>query len=230
MARRKIIFVIVEGPSDEQALGVLLTRFFNQNEVVVQVMHQDITTQNGVTSTNIISKIQKVVKDYTEENFYNKKDFLRIIHLVDMDGAYIPNDFVVDDPAADDPIYSETQIRTKNKAGIEQRNWQKGAVLYKISNTKEIWTIPYQVFYMSVNLDHVLYNKLNSSDEEKEEDSFKFVRQYRDCIPEFIRFLSESDFSVTTGYKESWEYIRQDLHSLERHTNFGLCFLPDEPR
>lgn len=122
MARRKIIFVIVEGPSDEQALGVLLTRFFNQNEVFVQVMHQDITTQKGVTSTNIISKIQKVMKDYTEENFYNKKDFLRIIHLVDMDGAYIPDDFVVDDPAADDPIYSETQIRTKNKAGIEQRN------------------------------------------------------------------------------------------------------------
>lgn len=230
MARRKIIFVIVEGPSDEQALGVLLTRFFNQNEVFVQVMHQDITTQKGVTSTNIISKIQKVMKDYTEENFYNKKDFLRIIHLVDMDGAYIPDDFVVDDPAADDPIYSETQIRTKNKAGIEQRNRQKGAVLYKISNTKEIWTIPYQVFYMSANLDHVLYNKLNSSDEEKEEDSFEFVRQYRDRIPEFIRFLSESDFSVTTGYKESWEYIRQDLHSLERHTNFGLCFLPDESR
>ena len=83
---------------------------------------------------------------------------------------------------------------------------------------------------MSANLDHVLYNKLNSSDEEKEEDSFEFVRQYRDRIPEFIRFLSESDFSVTTGYKESWEYIRQDLHSLERHTNFGLCFLPDESR
>lgn len=43
MARRKIIFVIVEGPSDDQALGVLLDRFFDQNEVYVQVMHEDLS-------------------------------------------------------------------------------------------------------------------------------------------------------------------------------------------
>ena len=230
MARRKIIFVIVEGPSDEQALGVLLDRFFDQNEVYVQVMHEDITTQRGADSSNIISKIQKVVKEYIDNNPYTKKDIQKIIHLVDMDGAYIPNDFVVYDPTAVKPLYFETEIRTKNKAGIEQRNQQKGAILYKISNTREIWTIPYQVFYMSVNLDHVLYNKLNSGDEEKEADSFNFAKQYKDCVPKFIQFLCESNFSVHMGYKESWEYIRKELHSLERHTNFGLCFLPDEPK
>lgn len=120
MARRKIIFVIVEGPSDDQALGVLLDRFFDQNEVYVQVMHEDITTQRGADSSNIISKIQKVVKEYIDNNPYTKKDIQKIIHLVDMDGAYIPNDFVVYDPTAVKPLYFETEIRTKNKAGIEQ--------------------------------------------------------------------------------------------------------------
>lgn len=33
MARKKIIFVIVEGPSDEEALGVILNRFYDRNAI-----------------------------------------------------------------------------------------------------------------------------------------------------------------------------------------------------
>lgn len=84
--------------------------------------------------------------------------------------------------------------------------------------------MPYRVFYMSCNLDHVLYDKLNSSDEEKETDAYQFARQYRDNIAGFVEFIAESDFSVMDGYKESWEFIKDDLHSLERYSNLGLCF------
>lgn len=77
---------------------------------------------------------------------------------------------------------------------------------------------------MSCNLDHVFYNKLNSSDEDKERDAIRFVKEYKDKINEFITFITKSDFSVVNGYHESWEYIKQDLHSLERNTNFGLYF------
>ena len=80
---------------------------------------------------------------------------------------------------------------------------------------------------MSCNLDHVLYNKLNSSDEDKENDSFDFAMKYRLSPDDFVKFISESDFSVMTGYKDSWAYIQQGLHSLERHTNLGLCFSDD---
>ena len=33
-------------------------------------------------------------------------------------------------------------------------------------------TMPYRAYYMSANLDHVLYDKLNSSDKDKENDAF----------------------------------------------------------
>ena len=81
--------------------------------------------------------------------------------------------------------------------------------------------------YMSCNLDHVLYDKLNTSDKEKEENSYRFAVQYRDRVQEFKAFFSDSDFSVVTGYNESWTFIKHDLHSLERHTNFALYFPPD---
>ena len=65
---------------------------------------------------------------------------------------------------------------------------------------------------------------LNSSDEEKEEDAYVFAKRYKDHIEEFLTFISDSDFSRMDGYKESWDFIKTDLHSLERHTNLGLCF------
>ena len=45
MPRKKVIFVIVEGPSDETALGVLLSRHFDKDTVYTHVMHCDITTE-----------------------------------------------------------------------------------------------------------------------------------------------------------------------------------------
>lgn len=40
------------------------------------------------------------------------------------------------------------------------------------------------------------------------------------------KFISESDFSVDGDYRSSWKFIKEYKHSLERHTNLGLCF-PD---
>ena len=77
---------------------------------------------------------------------------------------------------------------------------------------------------MSCNLDHVLYNKLNSTDEEKENNSYRFARKYKSDTEGFKEFISESDFSVGGDYLSSWKYIKEDKHSLERHTNLSLCF------
>ena len=64
MARKKIIFVIVEGPSDEEALGVILNRFYDQNAVHVHIMRKDITSEKGVRPSNIFSKIGDEIRQY----------------------------------------------------------------------------------------------------------------------------------------------------------------------
>ena len=223
MPRKKIVFVIVEGPSDEEALGVLLNRIYDSKAVYVQVMHCDITTELDVNAGNVIAKIGDVVKQYAGRAF-KPGDFSRIIHITDMDGAFIPDDAVVEDKAAVKPLYSVTEIRTQRKSGIENRNQRKRECLNRLSSASRIWGVPYQIYYMSCNLDHALYGKLNSTDDEKEADSFAFAKKYRDDIPGFIKYISESDFSITGSYPQSWQYIREGLRSLERHTNFGLCF------
>lgn len=75
---------------------------------------------------------------------------------------------------------------------------------------------------MSSNLDHVLYGRLNCTDDEKENNAYQFARTYKDNLDGFLNYMRESDFSVMTGYRESWDFIRQESHSLERHTNLGM--------
>lgn len=227
MSRRKIVFVIVEGPSDEQALGVILSRIYDKNSVFVHIMRCDITTELNINQGNIISRIGDIVRKYASDNHFKNTDFRQIIHITDMDGAFVPDGHIIEDTTVEKPYYTVTGIHTKNKHALEQRNQQKRENLNKLCTTQKIWKVRYQIFYMSCNLDHTLYNKLNTSNEDKEKDSYRFAKLYRNDIPAFWTFISSSDFSVLSGYKQSWDYIKIDLHSLERHSNFGLCFFEE---
>lgn len=222
MARKKIVFVIVEGPSDDTALGVLLSKIYDKDTVYVHIWRGDITSDNKVNASNIISKIGNAVKSYARSQHFTNKHFAEIIHIVDMDGAYIPNDHILKDENLEKNVYGLTMIKTVDPDAIIQRNERKRSNINKLCGCKEIWSIPYRVYYMSSNLDHVLYGKLNSTDEEKENDAYQFAKKYSKNIEGFLKYIIESDFSVMGEYKESWDFIKQGLHSLERYTNLGI--------
>lgn len=229
MARKRIVFVIVEGVTDDDALSGILSRWFDKNKVFFYVMRCDITTQRGVHSGNILSRITDEIKKYAKNNSVSRIHFQQIIHISDTDGAFITDERIIEDESQNRAYYSTEDIRCKNRLDIIKRNQQKRENLAKLSSTKEIWKIiPYRIYYMSCNLDHVLYNKLNTSDEEKETDAHIFAKKYRKDISGFLRFISDSNFSVCNDYAESWEFIKQGKRSLERYTNFGLCFTQQE--
>ena len=223
MAKRKVILVIVEGPSDDTALHFLFDKFFDKNLVYVDIIHGDITTQTKERES-IINKVVGEVKTYMSNNSLRKSDFREIIHIMDTDGTFIPNNNVVEDTSADNPIYSPTEIRTVRKRDIEKRNKVKSFNMNRLSGCKEMWGIKYRAYYMSCNLDHVLYDKLNLSDDGKSNYAYQFVKKYRNDIAGFVNFMTKSDFAVVDNYNSSWKYIMTELHSLERHSNLGLCF------
>ena len=57
-----------------------------------------------------------------------------------------------------------------------------------------------------------------------DEVAYDIISMYKEKTEEFLSFICESDFSVTGDLKASWDFIKLDLHSLERYTNFGICF------
>ena len=223
MAKRKVILIIVEGPSDDTALHVLFDKYFDKNTVYVDIIHGDITTQTKERES-IINKVVAEVKAYMANNSFRKTDFQEIIHIMDTDGAFIPDANVIEDKAAENPLYSPTEIRTVRKQDIEKRNKVKSLNMNRLSCCKEMWGIKYSAYYMSCTLDHVLYNKLNLTEDEKSDNAFKFAKKYRNSIQDFISFMTKSDFAVVDDYNSSWKFIMASLHSLERHSNLGLCF------
>lgn len=223
MARKKIVLVIVEGPSDEVALGMALSQVYDKDFIYVHIMHGDITARRGVSSKNIVAKLGNEVTAYAKSQHYKASDFKQIIHIVDTDGAYIPDDNIMEKENYLDIQYENDGIYTNNKASVMTRNQQKRDNLYRLRSCGIIWTIPYSLYYMSCNLDHVLYDKKNSTDKDKENDAYVFAKKYKGKVESFKEFICKSPFSVTGDYKGSWDYIEKDLNSVNRYTNLCIC-------
>lgn len=227
MAHKKVVLVIVEGPSDDTALGIMLNQIYDKNSVYVHIMHGDITTRKGVRSDNIVAKIGDEVRTYAKSKHYSAKDFKQIIHIVDMDGAYIPDEKIVFDSECEKISYESDGIHTSDQQKIVERNKQKKGNLQRLKVTGQIWNVPYRVYYMSCNLDHVLHNKRNSSDDEKEADAYGFAKKYKNDVKGFVDFICDSEFSVNGDYKESWKHIEEGMNSIERYTNLGICIMEE---
>ena len=196
MKTKKFVLVIVEGPSDEDSLGVILNKLLATDEVHVHVVHGDITADFSTNSGNVIRRVNDIIRSCNERYRLRNTDYRCVIHVMDTDGAFIPGESVREEPALTDTVYSTTEILAPNRRRIVDRNARKSANMDKLAGTPSIAGIPYVPVYMSCNLDHVLHGKLNSTDSDKRRDSLAFARRYRNDIPAFVEFISHSDFSV----------------------------------
>lgn len=84
---------------------------------------------------------------------------------------------------------------------------------------------PYEMYFMSCNLDHALYNEINLDKELKQEYADEFYERFmrKECMfPAFLK--SDVVNNVPDNMSTSWRYIKEGLHSLERHTNLHIYF------
>jgi hypothetical protein len=223
MSEKKVIAVIVEGPSDENAIGGILKEFFSSEEVQFAVVHGDITSDEFTTIDNAVSKVDGIIDGIRSRYGYKWEDFIRVIHIADTDGAFTKDCVVESDTK--EILYFEDHMETSNVAATEKRNKHKSEIMFKLYSTGKIHDIRYRLYFNSCNLEHVLYKELkNFSDDEKEEMADEFAERYEDKVDEFISFISDSEIAVSGTYKATWRFIEKDKHSLERHSNMHLIF------
>lgn len=224
MSEKKVIVFIVEGPSDEAALGTIMKEYFSNNEVQFVVVHGDITLDDYVSNSDIMKKINEKIENVKSRYRYVENDFLKIIHIVDTDGVYIPDTNIISKDV-DEIQYYEDHIDAKNASAIIERNKQKGSILYKLRKTGKVNGIPYRIYFNSCNLEHVLYGELkNYSDDEKQILSDDFADKYDGKVNEFIEFISAISIAVPGTYQKTWDYIERDKNSLNRYSNMHLIF------
>ena len=224
MSEKKVVAFIVEGPSDEAALGTIMKEYFSSNEVQFVVVHGDITLKDYVSVDSILIKINEQIESVKNKYRYQQDDFIKIIHIADTDGVYI-SDEDVKEADVEEVQYYENHIDAKNVNAIIDRNKRKGVILYKLRKTGKINGIPYRIYFNSCNLEHVLYCELKDfSDEEKQILSDDFADRYDGKVDEFIEFISDPVVAVPGTYQKTWDYIEKDKNSLNRHSNMHLIF------
>lgn len=223
MSEKKVVAVIVEGPSDENAIGGILKEFFSSKEVQFAVVHGDITSDYDTTVEKVVSKITDLIEGIRSKYGYQLGDFVRIIHIADTDGAFTVD--CIEKAEVENIQYYEDHIECSDIDAVKKRNQHKSELMFKLYTTGKIHNIQYRLYFNSCNLEHVLYGELKDfSDDEKELLSDEFAEKYEGKIGEFIDFISDQAVAVDGTYRETWKYIEQGRHSLERHSNMHLIF------
>lgn len=140
MARKKVCLFIVEGASDETALGVLIEKLVQNEAVVFDVFRTDIfsATQQRAGADPIMhiekihDRIRAVTLKHLERADYSWKDLDRIVLLADTDGCFIPDDAVVEREGIDSICYLNDHIETASAGGTRFRNKEKSSRLWGV--------------------------------------------------------------------------------------------------
>ena len=225
---KKIILFLVEGITDETTFGLILSKLSSDNYVVrFHVIGGDLTTQNGSTRNNCITKVVDEVKIFLQNDIYQKSDIQEIVHLVDLDGTFISSENVVYDPTKlsqeQHIFYTADCIITDHIGNICKRNVKKAEILDKLYLEKEIYgKIPYQVYFFSCNMEHVLYNQQNPNDKTKYTFAKETEMKFANDPKLFLDYMNSPEIAKSGDYMETWKIVKSDVESLHRQSNFHL--------
>lgn len=223
MVSKKVVLFIVEGITDEISIGYIVTKLNTNDKIYFQVVNNDITANENSNSYNILNKIYEQVKRSKIEQHFKISDIIKVIHLVDTDGAFVSED-CIRYKDIDKVEYEINAINTRDIGLIKIRNLKKSTILNKLSNTRFINGIPYEIYFFSSNLEHVLHNIQNAKDSEKQELAEKFQDKFYKNPENFIDFINNNQFALKDEYTNTWKFIKKDNNSLKRYTNFNLFF------
>ena len=156
---KKVILFLVEGASDLTSLEFIDN--INTNETIkFQITSGDVTSKLNITPQNCREEINKILLSFLERSKLRKTDIIKIIHILDIDGVYIPEINIIEDKNKKKFLYTINGIVAPSKENVQKRNESKKQIVEKLLVTSKINSIPYEMYYMSCNLEHVLHDKL----------------------------------------------------------------------
>lgn len=246
--RKKIIVFLVDGYSELEALRPTFSALYDsidpEYEVFFPPMTEDgderggdLTSKYGINPSTIEKCIEKLYfKSFLQKNKLYPKDISEVIHIIDMDGAYIDDDSIrygINPKGQDKPFYDSDNglIITTNVERLVERNQHKRENIDYLISLGKIKigskSIPYSIYFFSSNLDHVLYDEPNIEEgKEKVARAQGYALRYIDDPEEFIKSIETVPGSLSDmSYSESWDFIRErNSNSIKRHTNICLLF------
>ena len=243
--RKKGVILIVEGVTEQIALGTILQRLAETLNLRVTVVNGDITSDDDSEPSNVRKKLGDLVKLEMQRSSFRKDDVAGVALLMDTDGAFVPNEAIMEidlgkqvhrrrgSEASSNFRYTEECIFTTNRQKAEVRNERKSRNMMLLRGMKDVRGIPFAAFYMSRNMEHVIAAKAeNLTSREKSLIASDFNDSYVGNLSAFKTLINSPDIvkykqidgDFRQRYVLSWEYIEQkgSLRSLARASNINL--------
>ncbi len=221
---KRVLLFLVEGVTEQAALGSILRSIFSSNEVNVVLTRGDICMRDDTTAGNALEKVGRAVKSARDRYKYQKSDMLSIIHIIDTDGAFIPPERITASETGT-TVYGTDGIAAASVTALRDRYQRKTQIVRRLCGVSEIGGTPYRLFYFSRNLEHVLHNRAETLEtKEKVRLAGKFEDRFLETPRAFIPFIRDEAFAVLGNYDESWQYILEGTNSLLRKSNLGILF------
>lgn len=227
MAAKRVLLFIVEGRSDEAALDNVLSRLLSNEKIRFHIIKGDITTSERRGNISIKTLVNEQVRKFMTSYHLLPKDILQVVHLMDTDGAFVPESAIIEDSGISGFEYTRKTITAPSKDAVRRRNVTKSNNMLRLARMGTTYkNIPYEAYYCSRNLEHVLHDiEGDCSLDEKMRLSDLFDEQYKDSPAAFLTFISSVPPAVPCyDYGDSWNYISQPeaFHSLERGCNLHI--------
>lgn len=227
---KKIVLFIVEGSSDKQALEKIFQKIYRYSKTIeFRCTDGDISSDDEITKDSVKSRLCEIIDSYIKDQKLLKSDIFQVVQIFDTDGAYIPDTAIL---AGDSEhfVYTLEGISCKYIDKVKKRNQHKSEIMDYLLTIHDVDGLPYEMYYMACNLDHALYDVLNLSIEDKMDYADEFYERFKGKEELFIEFLNKDVVNgVPNSMQESWKYIKEGLHSIERHTNLHVYFI-NHPR
>ncbi len=230
MPKKKILLFLVEGPSDKTALDSLIKKIIDVNlKVSFDDFGGDILTKFAKIQT-VKKSVGSEINSFMDKYGFEKKNLYKVVHLIDIDGCYIPDSNIIFNSKYTKEVgcfYSFNKIETDNVKQKINRNATKRSAIEALTTMQKsviLGTIPYEIYYFSCNLDHVLHDNPNLNDFDKVEYAYNFKKKYIDRPSDFIQFLKDQLPPNTNNLKETWNFLKKDNNSLSKSSNFYYFF------
>lgn len=224
MKSKQVILVIVEGMSDKTVLSGLLPKIFGDYVFRFKIVHGDLLTQTTINRDEILKNVNKQLSYAMNEYKYRADDIKEVIHLVDLDAVYIDEKRIVENQDISRIQYGKDVMYVKDYSQIIRRNKQKTLNLSRLISSSYLKRsgrkINYSLYYMSINLDHVVADNPNlASPYLKAKASYDFVEKFRMKEDSFFDFAKALVVPGASDFQNSWKLVASNENALRRATN-----------
>lgn len=223
---KKTVLFIVEGPSDKTALEKIFKKIYRRSKnIVFKFTNGDISSDPDVDTKNVEDKIYDVIDRFVKDQKLQKSDIYQVVQIFDMDGAFIPGSAIFEGETYRF-VYQDDGIYCKDIEKVKERNKKKSEIISFLLSIADIKDIPYEMYFLSCNLDHALYNERNLDPDKKQDYADAFYERFIGKEEKFIDYIKTDVVNGTPdSLPGSWSYIKENLHSVERHTNLHVYFI-----